>query len=135
MLTVSPLAGRLRVFPRLKGSCSGLVFPLPNADDEYDLDEDALGAVFSGMESIAVLCFKSRKARCQVSEIWSYNKIRPFVRSTSSECLSLSVMFAIKSPLCFAVGHKLHSHAMRTGWHGGEMTIRESSLSLTQYFC
>jgi hypothetical protein len=72
-LTITPLAEHLFVFSRLN-SCSGLVSPLPDACDENDFDEDALGVVFGRIESVAVF-FKSRKrGAAEVSKIWSYKK-------------------------------------------------------------
>jgi hypothetical protein len=63
----------LRVFSRLEEIRNGLVFPLPDADDENDFDEDALWVVFGGVESIAVF-FSSQEKRsiAELSKIWSY---------------------------------------------------------------
>jgi hypothetical protein len=62
----------LFVFSRLN-SCNGLVFPLPDAGDEDDLNEDAPWIVFGRIESIAVVSSESRKAQ-RHSETWSYKQ-------------------------------------------------------------
>lgn len=51
----------------------------------------------------------------EAGKFWDHDQELAFGKEYS-EFLGLPIVFAISNPLCLAVGHKLHGHAMRTGW-------------------
>lgn len=95
------------VYWRLKEHCNGL-----------DPTEDDPECVF--IEIIFIACIwiwtdKGSDKDTETGKFWDYDQ-KLALSKDYAEFLGLPVVLAIKNPLCFAVGHKLHSHTMRSGW-------------------
>lgn len=58
---------------------------------------------------------KDKDTDTEAGKFWDRDQRLAFSKEYS-EFLGLPVVSAINNPLCLAVSHKLHGHAMRTGW-------------------
>ena len=108
------------IFQRFSEDCNG-------DDDTVDTPE----CIY--IEIIFIVCtwkWKDKGKDAESGKFWSYEQKLGF-RKRYSEFLNLPIVSATKNPICFAVTHETHGHAMRTAWQENptELEHRKDSLN------